>query len=198
MTTQLDTEQIKQPMPSREEVNKYPRPTVSDDSDIINIYPSPTADTRTCDWPTVSIDQLCDSSIQHRDDVRRGFEFFVRMMERQARLHDYDKLTDINGFHSDFTTGFEKTDWWDKHRKINRHHLLQEDGVPDDVNLIDVLDMIVDCTMAGMARAGSVYPLNLSTDILERAFQNTCTLLKSHVNVLPSLAAHKQTEGNDE
>jgi hypothetical protein len=51
------------------------------------------------------------------------------------------------------------------------------------VNLIDVLDFIADCVMAGMARSGSVYPLHLSPELLERAFQNTVALLKSQVTV---------------
>lgn len=160
------------------------RPSVINHGDIVEIKPSPTADTRSCDWSKVSMSQLCDSSIQHRDDVKRGMEFFVRMMREQAALHDYDKLTDLEGFHADFQTGFESTKWWDRHRKINRHHLLQEDGIPEDVNLIDVLDMIVDCTMAGMARTGEVYPLELSADVLARAFQNTAALLKSHTIVV--------------
>jgi hypothetical protein len=161
------------------------RPTTVEQNDIITISPSPTADTRSCDWSKVSKDQLCDSSVQHREDVRKGFEFFERMMQRQAELHDHDKLSDIDGFHSDFQTGFEQTTWWDKHRKINRHHLLQEDGVPDDVNLVDVLDLIVDCTMAGLARSGDIYPITISPDVLQRAFENTCELLKSHTRVVP-------------
>lgn len=159
------------------------RPTTIDEKDIITIYPSPTADTRSCDWSQVSKEQLCDSSVQHREDVRLGFEFFMRMMDRQAELHDHDKLSNIDGFHEDFQTGFEVTKWWDEHRKINRHHLLQEDGVPEDVNLIDVMDLIIDCTMAGMARSGDIYPITVSDDVLRRAFENTCELLKSHVTV---------------
>lgn len=157
------------------------RPTVIEDGDVIKIKPSPTADTRSCDWSTVSKDQLCTSSIQHRKDVRAGFDFFITLMRRQGELHDHDKLSDIDGFHADFQTGFERHEWWDKHRKINRHHLLQEDGVPDDVNLVDVLDLIVDCTMAGLARSGDIYPITLSPEVLQRAFDNTCELLKSHV-----------------
>src|SRR5258706_3747468 len=118
------------------------RPSVVDEADIIHIKPSPTADTRTCDWSKVSKEQLCDSSISHRADVRAAFEWLIRMIQRQAELHDHDELSDLDGFHEDFTTGFAKTTWWDEHRKINRHHLLQEDGVPDDVNLLDVLDMV--------------------------------------------------------
>lgn len=159
------------------------RPTVEIERDIIHIKPSPTADTRSCDWSTVSKEQLCDSSVMHREDVRQGFAFFSRMMMRQAELHDHDKLSNIDGFHADFQTGFEQYEWWDTHRKINRHHLLQEDGVPEDVNLIDVLDLIIDCTMAGMARSGEIYPITISQEVLTRAFENTCTLLKSHIVV---------------
>jgi hypothetical protein len=83
-------------------------------------------------------------------------------------------------------TGFKQTEWWDAHRKLNRHHLTQDDGIPADVNLIDVLDFIADCVMAGMARSGSVYDLKLPPELLERAFQNTVTLLKSQVVVQPT------------
>ena len=71
------------------------------------------------------------------------------------------------------------------HRRLNRHHLTMADGVPADVNLIDVLDFIADCVMAGMARSGSVYPLHLSPELLEAAFQNTVALLKAQVTVKP-------------
>jgi len=37
--------------------------------------------------------------------------------------------------------------------------------------------------MAGMARSGSVYPLQLSPELLERAFQNTVEMLKREVVV---------------
>lgn len=167
---------------ARHREQKESRPTVVARA-LIHIKPSPTADMRSCDWSKVSQEELCASSVMHREDVRQGFAFFSRMMMRQAELHDHDKLSDIEGFHRDFKTGFAQTEWWDKHRKINRHHLLQEDGVPEDVNLIDVLDLIVDCTMAGLARSGSIYPITLSPEILQRAFDNTCELLKVHVAI---------------
>lgn len=150
----------------------------------ISVHKSPTADTRTCDFTKVSKETLTESSLQHISDVQAAMGFFGIALCEQADRHDLDKLSDIDGFHRDFVTGFERTEWWDKHRKINRHHLMQEDGVPADVNLIDVLDMIADCVMAGMARSGSVYPLDLPTDVLVRAFQNTVELLKAHVQVV--------------
>jgi hypothetical protein len=150
---------------------------------MIQIRKSPTADTRTCDFANVSKATLLASSAQHIADVGAALAFFGSLVTRQAVAHDTDKLTDIDGFHADFLTGFKDTGWWDRHRLLNRHHLQQEDGIPADVNLIDVLDFISDCVMAGMARSGSVYPLALPPELLERAFQNTVALLTSQVTV---------------
>lgn len=150
---------------------------------MIVIHPSPTADTRTCDWSKVTKEQLLASSVQHIGDIRAGLQFFTDMLAAQASIHDHDKISDIDGFHADFSTGFAQKGWWDNHRRVNRHHLTMDDGIPADVNLIDVLDFIVDCVMAGMARSGSVYGLHLPPELLDRAFQNTVTLLKSNVTV---------------
>ena len=150
---------------------------------MISIKPSPTADTRTCDFANVTKDTLYVSSEQHIVDVRRALDFFINTIVEAQDNHDPDKLTDIDGFHADFVTGFKQTGWWDRHRQLNRHHLEQPDGTPVDVNLIDVLDYIADCVMAGMARSGSVYPLKLGPELLERAFQNTVELLKQQVVV---------------
>jgi hypothetical protein len=150
---------------------------------MIHIKKSQTADTRSCDFTKVTKETLQASSIQHINDVRAGIDLIKSYLTAVADAHDFDKLTDLDGFHADFVGGFKSTVWWDKHRKINRHHLLQADGVRDDVNLIDVLDMIVDCVMAGMGRTGTVYPVNIPPDVLKRAFDNTVTLLKNNVVV---------------
>jgi hypothetical protein len=152
---------------------------------MIAISKSPTADTRTCDYTTVEKRTLLNSSRIHIEDVQQALEFFIGKTLEAARVHDRDKITDIDGFHRDFVTGFAQTAWWDRHRQLNRHHLNMADGVREDVNLIDVLDFIADCVMAGMARSGSVYPLKLSPELLERAFQNTVELLKGQVTVAP-------------
>jgi hypothetical protein len=150
---------------------------------MIQIQKSATADTRTCDYANTTKATLLDSSRQHIGDVVKALAFFSQKLIEAAGEHDYDKLTDIDQFHSDFVSGFEQTGWWDNHRRIHRHHLSQEDGIPSDVNLIDVLEYISDCVMAGMARSGSVYELTLPEDVLERAFKNTVDLLKSRVVV---------------
>jgi len=110
---------------------------------MIEILKSPTADTRTCYCTKVSKATLCASSVQHIQDVGQALAFFGGLLTAAAVRHDIDKLTDIDGFHADFVTGFVQTGWWDRHRGLNRHHLTEGDGIPDDVNLIDVLDHIV-------------------------------------------------------
>jgi hypothetical protein len=152
----------------------------------LRIKQSQTADTRTCDFANVTRETLGESSTQHIGDVRLALHFFAQMLHRAAAVHDTDKITDLDGFHGDFVTGFKETGWWERHRALNRHHLTEPDGVPADVNLIDVLDFIADCVMAGMARSGSVRPLTIAPDLLTRAFQNTADLLARAVVVEPA------------
>jgi len=151
---------------------------------MIEIKPSLTADSRNCDFKNTSKETLIESSKQHIEDVINGFEFLINKMREQIKNHDFDKLTDIETFYKDFKVNFETTEWWDNHRKINRHHLFQSDGIPKDVNLIDVLETIVDCVMAGKARTGYVYPLNISNELLQKAFTNTVELMINNVEVV--------------
>lgn len=156
---------------------------------MIRIGKSATADTRTCDFANVSKETLRASSEQHIGDVRLALGFFAQMLHRTAAVHDVDKITDIDGFHADFVTGFAQTGWWERHRSLNRHHLEEPDGIPADVNLIDVLDYVADCVMAGMARSGGVRPLEVTPELLMAAFQNTASLLAKAVVVAPDQPA---------
>lgn len=151
---------------------------------MIEIKKSPTADTRTCDVSKVDRKQLLDSSRQHIQDVAKAMAYFSSKLFEAAAVHDYDKLTEIDWFYSDFQTKFEQTSWWENHRKIHRHHLAHADGIPEDVNLIDILEYISDCVMAGMARSGEIYALEMKDELLQKAFLNTITLLKSQVKVI--------------
>jgi hypothetical protein len=150
---------------------------------MIKIQKSQTADTRTCDFTNTSKETLLASSRQHIGDVVKALAFFSGKIIQAAGEHDYDKLTEIDAFHADFVTGFKEVSWWDNHRKIHRHHLNSADGVPADVNLVDVLEYIADCVMAGMARSGSVYALEASPELLKRAFENTVELLKAEIEI---------------
>lgn len=150
---------------------------------MISIQKSETADTRTCNFAETTKATLLSSSRQHIGDVVKALAFFSGKITEAAGEHDYDKLTEIDWFHSDFVTGFKETGWWDNHRRIHRHHIDKEDGVPANVNLLDVLEHIADCVMAGMARSGTVYDLKLSDELLQRAFRNTVDLLKNEITI---------------
>ena len=150
---------------------------------MITIQKSPTADTRTCDVTKVTREVLVDSSRKHIQDVQFGLAFFRQKLVEAGAAHDYTKLERMDQFFADFKTNFEKHEWWDHHQKTERHHLNSPTGVREDVDLIDVLEFITDCVMAGMARSGSVYELKLPAEVLEKAFQNTVAKLKAEVVV---------------
>jgi len=149
----------------------------------ITIKKSPTADTRTCDWTNVSQDQLYYSSIQHISDVQLAMQRFILLMNEAAVNHDHTKIGELEQFYADFKTGFKQQSWYDMHKATERHHINHPDGCRDDVNLIDVLEHIADCVMAGKARAGSVTKLELPNEVLQKAFENTWKLLDSIVDV---------------
>jgi hypothetical protein len=150
---------------------------------VIKIKKSETADTRTCDFANVTKAQLLSSSCQHIGDVGLAMQFFRRYMTNAELSHDWDKIKNIDQFHDDFVTGFKQTEWWNAHRKMHRHHLNYTDGIPSDVNLLDVLEYICDCVMAGMARSGEVYEIKIDPETLQHAFNQTVALLKSQVEV---------------
>lgn len=151
---------------------------------MIQIKKSKTADTRSCDFAKVTKETLRESSIQHIQDVYQGLNFFKNLISEAQLLHDSDKLSSLDAFHTDFVGGFKSTAWWDNHRRTSRHHLTADDGIPRDVNLVDVIEMIVDCVMAGMGRTGTVFPLEIKPEVLMKAFQNTVELLKNNVEVV--------------
>jgi hypothetical protein len=149
----------------------------------IRIKKSPTADTRTCDWSKVTKEQLLESSKQHIDDIREGFWFFRGMLEEQAYRHDLSKITHIDDFHRNFATGFKEKDWWEYHQLVERHHFNESKYIPEDINLIDILDQIIDGCMAGMARSGEYRQEHIDPELLMRAYRNTVNLLLKHIEV---------------
>ena len=147
-------------------------------------------DTRTAtSVPTFQI--FCDSNRMHRDDVRNMmFELAAELKDRGAD-HDYTKIYEpnkslfyrelcakIEGKIDSFTDG----EWYPMHCKTERHHL--NEHCPEDVNLIDVLEMICDCVCAGMARTGTFRPIEISSEILQRAVENTAKMCVDAVEIV--------------
>jgi hypothetical protein len=156
---------------------------------MIQVKRDGTGDSRTCNFVVVRKEELIAASHQHICDVQRGLAFFAARLLEAAIRHDWDKIEEADNFFADFRTGFRRTEWWERHQKVNRHHLDKENGIPEDVNLVDVLDHIVDCVMAGSARSGWVYDLHLPDALLQRAFQNTVAMIKAEVEIVEAFDA---------
>lgn len=124
--------------------------------------------------------EFTNANVSHRTDVKTMMKHIAEDISVQGEAHDYTKTVEpyrslfyrelcakIEGKIDSFTDG----EWYPMHCSTERHHL--NEHCPDDVNLIDVLEMICDCVCAGMARSGSVYPVTISSDILQKAVKNT-------------------------
>ena len=147
----------------------------------IIIKRSKNADTRTAEGE-VTKKELLQQTYSHIDDVNNVGNFLANKFKEQIKQHDYTKIEGIDQFYEDFTSGkkdkdFKELPWWKLHM-TERHHL--NDSVPEDVNLLDVLEMVIDCTVAGLARGGSVdkiYPITIPQEVLEQAIDNTKQLI---------------------
>jgi hypothetical protein len=151
---------------------------------MIEIKKSPTADSRTCDVSKVDKKTLLSSSRQHISDVDKAIDLFKDKLTVAQLNHDFTKIDFIDDFYRDFKTKFETQSWYDMHKLKERHHLAHPEGIRDDVHLMDVLEYIADCVMAGMARSGEVHPVEIDKEILYQAFLNTVELLKANVTVI--------------
>ena len=152
--------------------------------DFIYVDPSPTADSRTCDYSKVDMETLRRSSIRHINDVQKGMDYLRDILNEASKNHDHTKLEEITRFHEDFVANFKGPNtWWRMHLKAERHHLNVPDGIRDDVNLLDVLEHIVDNVMAALARKGTYTPSVLSDELLQKAYANTEKLLLDHTIV---------------
>ena len=144
----------------------------------VTIYRNPLGDSRTATKiPTFTEFQRANNL--HRKDVYAmmseiGNEFYIagskhdltKFSEPEASLFYRELCNTIEG-----NMDFEQGEWYRMHVTTERHHL--DKYVPDNVNLIDVLEMVCDCICAGMARSGEVRPFEVSDALLRKAFDNT-------------------------
>lgn len=153
----------------------------------IIIEKNPNGDTRTAP-KGITFEQFQKANDMHREDVRRVMSFLAYRTNRTGLKHDHTKKSDEELFYNDFLStmnsgaDFTKGEWYQMHINSERHHLFSR--CPDDVNLIDVLEMIADCVCAGMARSGYVRDLEISSDILERAVKNTVELIVKEIDLV--------------
>ena len=156
---------------------------------MIVIKKNPNGDTRTA-GKDITIEEFRKANQMHRNDVSRTMSFFSERINTAGILHDFTKTTEEKLFYDNFEstikkgTNFVEDQWYQLHIAKERHHLLSR--CPDDVDLVDVLEMICDCVCAGLARSGEVRDLEIRSDILELAVKNTARKLADNIVVVES------------
>lgn len=154
---------------------------------MITIYKNPNGDTRTAP-KDVSKKEFRKANYMHREDVFYVLKMLSKEIKDRGYTHDYTKVTKEREFYRDFLstmnegTNFVESEWYQYHINTERHHLLS--CCPDDVNLIDVLEMIADCVCAGLTRSGEIRDLEIDDDILRRAVQNTVKMIADQIEVV--------------
>ena len=145
-------------------------------------------DTRTADH-IPDMDDFMEANVSHVNDVNEFCKQYSDILRMRGMNHDRTKFTYAYQFYRDFCDVLEnkEKDFTDMewHKQIHiveeRHHLTS--NCPDDVNLIDVMEMVIDCVCAGMARSGKVRPLEISDDILRKAVANTAKEIEEAIQL---------------
>ena len=123
------------------------------------------------------------SLAMHVSDVQKGCVFIANKIIEAGINHDYTKISLIDDFMEDNAklagVEFKAGKWARAHYSTERHHL--NDKCPDDVTLIDIIEMLVDCTMASMSRIGQPTGVIVSDEILQKAFKNTIEMLNKEI-----------------
>lgn len=149
---------------------------------MITIFKSPNADSRSAKIP-LTIGVLRKSTVSHIKDVEKGLNFLSLLLQDRGKHHDHTKMENMEDFCNALNSGkIKESEWYQKHITEERHHL--KSNVPDDVNLIDVIEHLTDCTMAGLTRSGEIYDIDIPIETLQLAVQNTVELLKNNIKVL--------------
>lgn len=154
----------------------------------IKIKRNTCGDTRTAK-SVPSFGKFEKSNTLHRNDVRDMMEAFGLDVREAGVHHDFTKWVEPYGslFYRELCAtiegkmDFEKGEWYKTHCEVERHHLNRH--VPEDVNLIDVIEMICDCVCAGMARSGNVYPIEIPSEVLQAAVKNTVQMCIDAVEI---------------
>ena len=155
---------------------------------MIEIKKSNNADTRTAD-KNASLEDFKKANYSHINDVSRIMEMLGNILIECGKMHDYTKkeheLEEYNAFKEalDNNKDFSKSSWYLMHVTTKRHHLFKH--VPEDVNLIDVLEMTSDIIAAALARSNErITELNLDNELLKKALKNTIELINNNVKLI--------------
>ena len=137
-----------------------------------------------------SIKDFDTANRDHIADVVNLVSEFSKILKQQVVNHDFTKVFEPyrSMFYRDLCNtidgkmNFMDGEWAKIHYYEKERHHLKEHS-PDDVNLFDVIEMICDCVVASKARGGKC-EVDIPTDLLVNAVQNTVSLLEDRVEVI--------------
>lgn len=155
---------------------------------VIDIAVNNLGDTRTANRKP-SFDEFRAANGSHMTDVREVMFEIAKLINKAGREHDYTKQTYEAEFYADFckvldgsTEKFTDMEWYQTHIREERHHI--NSRCPDDVDLIDIIEHIVDCCCAGKTRSGYISPVVIEPEILQKAVENTVKLIDNNTRIV--------------
>lgn len=155
---------------------------------VIDISANNLGDTRTANRKP-SFDEFHKANRSHIADVRDVMNEISLLIERAGNNHDCTKQIYQSEFYADFckvldgsTEKFTDMEWYQKHINKERHHI--NNRCPDDVDLIDIIEHVVDCCCAGKTRSGYISPVVIDPEILQKAVENTVKLIDNNTRIV--------------
>ena len=155
---------------------------------VIDVAANNLGDTRTANRKP-SFDEFQAANGSHMVDVQDVMFEIAKLIKKAGIEHDYTKLTYEAEFYTDFckvldgsTEKFTDMEWYQKHIKEERHHI--NSRCPEDVDLIDIIEHIVDCCCAGKTRSGYISPVVIDPEILQKAVENTVKLIDNNTRIV--------------
>lgn len=140
------------------------------------IYKNSNGDTRTAP-KNVTFKEFQKANDMHREDVKNTMNEIALLLMEKGKKHDWTKKDYEEMFYNNFLstlnngTSFIEDEWYQLHIEKEKHHLFSK--CHDDVDLLDVIEMVVDCVCAGKARSGEIRGLEINQEILDKALKNT-------------------------
>ena len=153
---------------------------------VVEIGKSPNADSRTAQGK-VSFEDFQKATDMHRNDVKRVLYELARRLREIGDNHDYTKKTEEEKYYDDYIEAKKNgkdshdTEWHKEHVRTERHHV--NDYTHDDVNLLDILEMICDHCCDELVENGKIGKMEIDSDTLMKAFNNTVELIKSFIRL---------------
>lgn len=155
---------------------------------VIDIVANNLGDTRTANRKP-SFDEFQAANGSHMTDVHDVMHEIAKLINKAGLEHDYTKKLYEPEFYADFckvldgsTEKFIDMEWYHTHIRKERHHI--NSRCPDDVDLIDIVEHVVDCCCAGKTRSGYISPVVIDLEILQKAVENTVKLIDNNTRIV--------------